>query len=177
MTILDKLISWSVFLILATPGSLQAQERSRFEIEKSCLQAVQGFYNKFVGKGPKYPSAVLSRELHRQLKEDNENKMDAEGHIVGLDFDPIAAGNDICTRYKVGRVWRRGDRYFVEVFCFWENKKEEDEKMVHELTLNRGRWLIMNIHYYHYEKGKPAEHSDLLSMLKVNQEERRKKPK
>lgn len=175
--VLSKLAGWSLFFILATPSLLQAQERSSQGIEKSCRQAVQGFYNQFVGKGPKYRGALISPDLKRQLKEDEENNMDASGYIVGLDFDPIAAGNDICTRYLADNVRRKGDRYFVEVYCFWGNKKAVDQKMVHEVMLNRGRWIIANIHYYSYEKGKPAQHSDLLSILKGLREERKKQSK
>ncbi len=100
--------------------------------------------------------------------------MDEEGYIVGLDFDPLAAGNDICSHYPVGKIRCKGERYFVEVYCLWRNKKAENKKMAHEVMFNHGRWMIMNIHYYNYEKGKLTGRSDLLGILKRLREERRK---
>jgi hypothetical protein len=177
MKILNRLVGGSLLLILAIPSSLQAQERSPQEAEKSCRQAVQGLYNRLVGKGPKYASAVISPELRRLLKEDAENKMDESGLIQGLDFDPIAGGQDICTRYVVGKIKPKGNRYLAEVYCLWDNKRDLNKRMVHEVMFNRGRWRNMNIHYYFYEKGKPPSHSDLSSMLKSDREERRKNSK
>ena len=176
MRVSNKIIGWSLCLIFATCGPLRAQERSPQDIEKSCRQAVQRFYNRFVGKGPKYPSAMLSRELRRQLKDDQDHKMDENGLIAGLDWDPIAQGNDICTRYETGKVTRKGDRYLVEVFCVWDNERDKGQKMRHEVMFSRGRWVIVNIHYYIYEKGKLTSDSDLLSILKKIREGRRKNP-
>jgi hypothetical protein len=177
MKILNRLVGGSLLLILVIPSSLQAQERSSQETEKSCRRAVQGLYNRIVGKGPKYPSAVITPELRRQLKDDEENMMDESGLIQGLDFNPIAGGQDICDRYQVGKIIPKGKRYLAEVYCLWGNKRDMDKKMVHEVMFNRGRWMIMNIHYYFYEKGKPPTHSDLLSMLKSGREGRRKNSK
>lgn len=167
MTKLNKLVGLSLFLILAT-GLLQAQEKSPQDIERSCRKSMQGFYNQLVGKGAKTPHAVLSRELRWLLKKDEENMMDESGSIQGLDFDPIAGGQDICTRYVVGKIKPKGKRYLAEVYCEWDNKRDLDKWMVHEVMVNRGRWTIMNIHYYFSHEGKPPSHFDLLSQLKSN---------
>jgi hypothetical protein len=109
------------------------------------------------------------------FKEDEEAQArDTSGYIVGLDFDPIAGGNDICTRYVVGKIRLRGAHHWVEVYCIWGSKREEKPHMVLEVVPARGRWVIVNFHYYHYEKGKPPEHSDLLSILKTLREDRQK---
>lgn len=172
MRISNKIVGWSLFLILVASGSLQAQEKNPQEAAASCRKAMQGFYNQVVGKGPKSPSAVLSPELRRQLKDDQDNKMDENGLIQGLDFDPIAGGNDVRERYEVGKVTSRGNRYLVEIYGVWGKKRETSQKMVHEVIHSRGRWVIMNIHYYSYENGKLTGRSNLLTMLKELREAR-----
>src|ERR1044072_5652165 len=102
--------------------------------------------------------------------------MDDNGYIVGLDWDPIAYGQDYFERYEAGKVTRKGNRYLVEITCRWDNKKSPN-KMRHEVMFNRGLWMIMNIHYYDYEQGTPPQHTDLLSILQEVRKERRKKSK
>jgi hypothetical protein len=176
MSISKKIVGWCLCLILATAGSIQAQEKNSQDMEKSCRRAMQGFYNGVVGKGRKYPSAVLSRELDRQIQDDDDHGQDENGLITGLDWSPIAGGNDICTRYEAGKVTRKGDRFLVEISCFW-GKEKANKLMKHEVMHSRGRWVIMNIHYYQYEKGKLTDYFDLLSTLKKSREDRRKNAK
>jgi hypothetical protein len=182
MNISLKLVGCCLLLMLVTTGSLQAQEKSPQDIQKSCRNFVQGFYDKFVqaqktDKPTHYPfDSALSPELRRQLKEDYAAQdADPSGDIVGLDFDPIAAGNESYDRYEVGEVSRKGERYWVEVYCLWGKKRDMDQKMVHEVMFSRGRWMIMNIHYYHYKNGKLLDHDDLLNILKELREKRQKK--
>jgi hypothetical protein len=177
MNISRKLAGWSLFFIFVASGSLRAQGRNLQETPESCRQSMQRFYNQLVGKGPKYPRAVLSPELRWLLKDDAHNKMDENGLIQGLDYDPIANGQDICERYVAGKVTRKGNRYLVEITCLWGNKKSADNSMRHEVRFSRGRWMIMNIHYSYYEKGKLTGHADLLSILKKSRADRLKNSK
>jgi hypothetical protein len=184
MNISKKLVGCCLLLILVTAGSLQAQEKSPQDMEKSCRAFLQGFYDKFVrAQKSNNPTSysyeqALGPELRRQLKADRDaQEKDTSGDIVGLDFDPIAAGNDVSDRYEVGTVTRKGDRFLVEVYNFWGKKRDASQKMVHEVMSSGGRWLIMNIHYYYYKKGKLSSQDDLLSMLKALREERRKNSK
>lgn len=177
MRISKTLVGCSLFLIFVASSSLQAQGSNLQDTPESCRKAMQGFYNKVDGKGPKSPSAVLSPELRWLLKDDEDNKMIADDLIQGLDYDPIANGQDTYDRYEPGKVTRKGNRYLVEINCFWGNKKAEKNKMVHEVMFNRGRWMIMNIHYSDYENGKLISRSNLLSTLKELREARQKKVK
>jgi hypothetical protein len=179
---LYKLAGCCLLLSLVTTGSLRAQENSPADPLKSCRDFLQGFYNKFVranssSKPTKFSyEPYLGPELRRRLKEDRDaQEKDTSGEIVGLDFDPIAAGNDIYTRYEVGEVTPKGERYWVEVYGYWEKKRDRDQKIIHEVMSVGGRWMIMNIRYYHYQNGKLVSQHDLLSTLKELREERRKK--
>lgn len=124
MKISQRRIGYCLLLMLITTGSLQAQEKSPEDIQKSCRNFVQAFYDKFVraqksSKPPNYASdPALHPELRRLLKEDREAQdRDTSGDLAGLDFDPIAAGNEVYDRYEAGEVKPKGDRYWVEVFC------------------------------------------------------------
>ena len=181
MNVSHKQVGCCLFVILIATGSLQAQEKSPQEIQKSCRDFVQGFYDKFVrsqktSKPTNYLlDQALSPELRRQLKEDREaQESDTSEEIVGLDFDPIAAGNEVYDRYEGGGVRHKGDRYWVDVYCLWGKKRDASQKMVHEVMLSRGRWMIMNIRYYQYKRGELSDQYDLLSTLKVLREGRRK---
>lgn len=177
MRISNKIVGWSLLLILVATGSIQGKGRSPQETPESCRNAMQRFYNAFIGKGPKTPRAVLSPELLWLLKDDEDNKMDKDGLIQGLDYDPIANGQDTCDRYIAGKVTRKGNRYLVEITCIWGGKKREDNLMSHEVKFNRGRWMIMNIHYSDYENGKLTHSSDLLSILRKSRADRLKNSK
>jgi hypothetical protein len=112
-----KSVGWSLFFFLATFGSLHAQETSPEEIQ-SCRTFVQGFYNWYVGKHSiddviKYKSNALSDELLRLLKYSMPKGND-EGFV--WDWDPFLATNDAGTRYSVGRITRKGDAFWVEVY-------------------------------------------------------------
>jgi hypothetical protein len=177
MSIAIRLVCISLFLVVAS-GTLRAQTHGSRDLEKSSREFVQRFYDRLVDasrEGPLTGAAVgfpIDPELDRLLTEDREAAKAFPGEIAGLDFDPFAGGTDVCARYEAGRVERRGDRYFVEVYCNWRgDKKEKRPHLAMELSHVDGQWTIMNMHYYSYEDGQPPR-TNLVSDLKVVREER-----
>jgi hypothetical protein len=147
--------------------------QSSQELQKASRQAVQGFYNHLLGKRPQYPRAVLSRELRRQLKKDEDAQArNTDGGIVGLDFDPFLATNgDPYEHYLAGKVTVKSDRYWVEVYGRPSREKSEKPVVVPELMFKDGRWIIVN---FHYGKSEYPVNENLLSLLKFLRADRQK---
>ena len=93
------------------------------------------------------------------------------GEIVGLDFDPVLAAQDIGERYEAGSPYRSGSGYRVPVYGVWNGKRNKRPDVVPELARVRGKWMFVNFHYAN-EKG--VLESDLLRVLKELREQRRK---
>ncbi len=150
--------------------------QSSQELQKASRQAVQGFYNHLLGKRPQYPRAVLSRELRRRLKEDEEAQArNTDGGIVGLDFDPFLSTNgDPYEHYLAGQVTVKSDRYWVEVYGRPSREKPEKPVVVPELLFKDGRWIIVN---FHYGKSEYPVNENLLSLLKFLRADRQKNSK
>jgi hypothetical protein len=149
------------------------ESQSPRELQKSCRNFVQGFYNWYVRKltkerpkGEAYdlkPEA-FDRELRRQLKAyDAANR---EG-IGLLDFDPIVTGQDFSRAgYQAGKVTRKNDRFLVEVYCLGGclGGGKSDLVVLPELIYKDGQWRFMNFHYNFPDGSK----GDLLSILKAD---------
>lgn len=184
MKISKRIVCWSLFFFLTTSCSLHAQVKSPRDIQRSCRTFVQGFYDWYVRRtlkaearhesggfdlAIKYRKYAFSRELFRLLKEDSDAQAkNAEGDIVGLDFDPFFNAQDFGERYVVGKITRKGDRFWVDVYGIWSGKKSEKPDVVPEVMFKRGRWLFVNFRY---------GNGDLLSTLKELREERQKRPR
>lgn len=160
-----------------------AQARTQRNLARSAQLFVQRFYDEVVTASNRNGSAAehssdfpLDPELERLLKLDEEESDAFPGEIAGLDFDPFAAGNDVAAKYDVGRVERRGDRYYVDVYHNWTGKKRE-ARPSHAIELSRrgGRWTIMNVHYYSEPNDPPARTFDLISTLHACRKERQER--
>ncbi|MGA2502201.1 MAG: hypothetical protein ABSH20_31040 [Tepidisphaeraceae bacterium] len=116
----------------------------------------------------KQRSSSFSPELLRALREDSAAQAKSPGEIVGLDFDPFLDSQDPEDRYEVGKVTRKGDSYWVEVFGVRSGKRMEPAAVLAELVRKNGHWTFVNFHY------PDPNGSDLLSTLKLLREDRQK---
>jgi len=113
-------------------------------------------------------SSAFGPELRQALKEDSAAQAKSPGEIVGLDFDPILNSQDPEDRYEVGKVTRKGDSYWVEVYGVRSGKRIEPPAVLAELVRKNGHWTFVNFHY-------PGPYgNDLLSILKLLREDRQK---
>jgi len=102
---------------------------------------------------------VLSPELIRLIKKDEDESKAAGGDIVNLDFDPFLNSQDAQGKYVVGRVVIARDRCRATLAA---------GHMDAELQKSGSIWLFVNFHYSYYsEDGKKKEfpNDDLLHIL------------
>ena len=183
MRIFKTVVSRSLFLVLAISSSLPAQEKSPGDVQKSCRDFVQEFYDWYAPKTQKlnagrtwdlalkYRRSAFSPKLVRRLIEDSEAQARVAGEIVGLDFDPFLNSQDPNERYVVGNIAEKGGSYWAEVHSLRSGQKSEKPVVVPELVLKNRRWLFVN---FHYGKSDQPEHENLLNVLK-NLRKRRQK--
>jgi hypothetical protein len=176
---------WILLLSLVTRLSLPSQAQDAREIQKSCRNFVQQFYDWYV-KRPEFPRALkyrrsaFSPELSRRLTEDNEAQAKTPGYIVGLDFDPFLNGQDPGEHYVVGRIKLTGEQT-----CWAEIHKGSSDKMskatyvAAELVSNVGRWHFVNFYYSlpNSDFSASVAHGGLLALLKDLRQDRRKAAK
>jgi len=186
MRISKTMVYWILFLLLALPCSPLAQEKSSQDIQKSCRDFVQKFYDWYVPKTQKlsaertwdlalkYRRSSFSAELVRRLSEDSDAQAKVAGEIVGLDFDPFLNSQDPDEHFVVGKVRTSGDSCRAEVHGVRSGKRSEEPDVVVELALKHGRWLFVN---FHYEKAENPARENLLSLLKSLRENRQREPR
>ena len=171
----SKATVWlSLFFIMATSSSL-AEVAGPPDIQKSCREFVQRFYDWYVPKALeesqvpsvdlalKYKRSAFSTELFQALNEDSAAQGKVAAEIVGLDFDPFLNSQEPRERYVVGNVTSKNDRYWVEVFSVSSGNKSAKPAVIPELTHKDGQWIFVN---FHYRDGHDSEDADLLSILK-----------
>ncbi len=150
------------------PFTLLAQSNEA-RVQESPRVFVKTFYDWYVPianqdhKGPssdaaiKQKSSMFSLELANALREDSAAQAKAQGEIVGLDSDPFLSTQDPESRYKVGKVIHKGDRWFVEVHGVRNGKPHLTPDVIAELQPRGKSWVFVNFQ----TPGKP----DLLSVL------------
>jgi hypothetical protein len=176
-TQIGRALLFLVALIAASSSRLHAQQRSARELESSCHDFVQGFYDWYVPKALqeksepawnlalRYKKSVFTQELFRRLSQDSEAQAKAKGEIVGIDFDPFLNSQDPSEHFTVQNVSRRGDRFWVEVRGIQAG--EMHERVTPELVLSKdGQWTFVN---FHYGSTKSSADEDLLTILKLPQ--------
>ena len=150
---------------------------------------VQNFYNWYLAKQKsamnrrnavagwelaiKEKPGNFSPDLLKALKEDLEASEKVLGEIVGLDFDPILNAQDIAGKCEAGKVTQVGDRYLVEVYGYWEGKKNPKPDVTPELALRDGLWVFTN---FHYGKSKFPVNENLISILRQLKKDRSQAP-
>jgi len=112
------------------------------------------------------PSA-FDASLARQLKEDSDAQAKVVGDIVGFDFDPFLAAQDLCERYEVVNVQPKADSYMVGVRGVGGCKKHDEVDVIAEVASRNGASSFVNFHY------PGIDNSDLLTILKRLRDDRR----
>jgi hypothetical protein len=178
--------SGMLFFLLAASCLPSSQTRQQVDLEHSCRDFVQKFYDWYVPKAldlnvPDAPGVALnsrnsdfSPELVKLLKEDSEAQAKHPNEIVGLDFDPFLSSRDPSDHFVARTITLKSGNYFVEVYGI--SSGERREKVVAELALKKGQWLFVNFHYSKSGQA-PAKNDDLLSCLKRLRENRRQHAK
>jgi len=151
-----------------------ADSRALTPEEPSCRVFVQNFYdmywNQFAnesgdpsasGKAYSYDDAlrrnppVLSEELIRLIKKDEDTSKAAGGDIVNLDFDPFLDSNGPVGKYLVKSA------SVVNGVCQAAIEGGHGIHEVAELKKSGSSWQFINFHYSHYsEDGKTREFPD-----------------
>jgi Protein of unknown function (DUF3828) len=154
----------AVLLFLAVPGVARSPKA-----HESPLKFVQDFYTWYasmISKDHQEPAftvalklkgSLFSAELARALSEDASAQEKAKGEIVGIDWDPFVNSQDPESRYVVGQIWQKGDRFFAEVHGVRAGKKHSEPDVTAELMKVKGHWVFVNFHSH--------DTGDLLSVL------------
>jgi len=166
-------------LVLALPYSTHAQAKSGQATLESLHGFVQNFYDWYVPNALsdsadsawnlalKVKGSVFSHQLARALREDSAAQAEAEGEIVGLDFDPFLNSQDPGEHYKVGRITQKDDSYWVDIHSVSSSGRVyEKPSVVAEVVRKNGQWHFVNFHY--------SSGNDLLGVLKELKESREK---
>jgi len=158
----------------------KAAAPSQAQAAKSFVQSFYTWYTPHANSNEHAPTDVyavqqkkssFSAELYKQLKEDSDAQAKVKDEIVGLDFDPFLNAQDVSTKYVVGNVVAKKDRYLVDVHSVSNGKKSAKPDVVPEVALTNGKWTFVN---FHYGKTEFPENENLLSVLKVLRESRAK---
>lgn len=158
MTI-SKAIKRMLFICPIFPALLIGQRAPRKNVNPSCREFVQGFYNWYVPmalRDSPLPSSaialkqkpqVFAHKLLRQLAEDFRAQEKADGDLVGIDFDPFLASQDPGERYVVESVTRDGANCRAEVYAVSSGKKSKDPDVMPDLRLENGHWVFVDFLY------------------------------
>ncbi|MBX9938313.1 MAG: hypothetical protein K2Y32_03640 [Candidatus Obscuribacterales bacterium] len=161
-------------------GNSKAQSHSLSKADESlCRQFVVDFYKWYAPKhtledAVKERGSQFSAKLYKALVKDIDAAGKSPDEIVGLDFDPILNGQDIADRYRVGKCRKKDGKYFVDVYSEWKDPsvpKSKGPDIVTELSMQNGRYVFDN---FHYGETKFKENENLLSILKVLENDRLK---
>src|SRR5262249_29796769 len=114
----------------------------------------------------------LGPKLSHDLTIDWDAQAKSKDGIVGLDFDPFINAQDVAERYVLGKVTPKKDSYWVEVWGYWNGKKNPKPDVEPEVMLTNGEWRFVNFHY----RDEHGHYNDLISTLKSLREERKTYP-
>jgi hypothetical protein len=168
---LGKLAAFVVLEVIFLSG-VRAQNRAVPELQKSCRNFAQSFYDWYAPRALKggAPEALRQKgtlfttELRQALKRDFDAQDRVNGEIVGIDFDPFLNSQDPDDRYQIGPATVKDNVCIADVYGVTEGKKRPKPDLIAELKFRDGRWLFTN---FHYGKG---ELSDLLATLRRDRE-------
>jgi Protein of unknown function (DUF3828) len=175
------LASCALALLFAVPALPTPQTAQDIEIEKSCRDFVQKFYDWYVPQALdlkvsnatdvalKTYAYVFTPELVKLLQEDSDAQAKHPGEIVGLDFDPFLSSRDPSEQFVARSIIRKGSSYLVEVNGISSSGRKE--KVIAEVVRKKDRWLFQNFHYPNFEKDNSKD-PDLITILKRLRETR-----
>jgi hypothetical protein len=164
-----------LLLFLASACSGAAHGVSPQDLEKVCRSFVQDFYDWYVPRALdasagrawelalNHKGQMFSPELFRQLKEDSDAQKVADGDIVGLDGDPFLNCQDCGDGYVAGKITRKGDRCWVEVYRIRSGTKSDTPVVVAELMEQDEQSRFVDFHYGHSTR---PEFESLVSQLR-----------
>lgn len=104
------------------------------------------------------PDSALTAALALALSADHEAALASPGEIVGLDFDPFLAAQDLCDAYRVGRVVAQTTGFRAEVYGDCGRNDGQVPDVVAEVVLVNGTYRIANVRY-------PTWDMDLMTLL------------
>lgn len=181
---------YSLLILILSASSLMAQSPTPTASSDACKRFVQQFYDWYLAKDNAMMNSnnqesvfeVTLREkrssfssgLMKALEEDLAASKKSPDEIVGLDFDPFLNAQDTPERYVVGAVRTKDDHYLVEVFGFWNGRKNSKPDLIPELALENGKWIFTN---FHYEKSDIPANENLVSVLQQLKKDREKTTK
>ncbi len=160
----------AAIFLLALPVHSQVAK-----VQDSPREFVQNFYNWYVTIAQKSNASDLaikrkgsffSPELSQALLEDSAAQAKVSELIVGIDWDPFLNSQDPEDHYLIGKVTKKGDRFFVCVHGVRSGQKRTEPDVIAELMKKDNSWLFVNFH----NPGK----GDLLSSLKNLRKARQK---
>lgn len=164
-------------------GQLHAKPQAERGIEtiKSLKNYVQEFYDWYVpkaletGSRPSWKLAVEKRSstfephLVEAIQGDLEAQSKSHGVVVGLDFDPFLNSQDPSELYMVGKVFKKGKSYWIDVHEVHAGTIEKKPGIVVEAIQQNDHWVFVD---FHYEGNK-----SLLKLLKRLRDNRQKASK
>jgi hypothetical protein len=184
MRVFTMAVRSAVLLLLAMSFVVHLQADRLQGIRQGAQEFVREFYNWYTPKalqdnpGPallfvalKYRSSSFAPGLLQQISDSRARA--AREREPFLDFDPILNSQDPGERYEVGNATRKGDRYWVEVFCVCAGKKRVKPDVVAELVSRNGRWLFAN---FHYPNSEDPDSENLLAILRYHRRDRQEHP-
>ena len=72
---------------------------------------------------------------------------EAEGEIVGLDFDPFLSNQDPGGDYEAGEVTKRGTSYCIAIYSLSSGNLGKNPVLVVEVVQRNGHWQFANFYY------------------------------
>lgn len=151
---------------------------------EACRKFVQDFYNWYIPPGHKdndvkdMDKALLKRKnafsepLYKALKADSDAASKVKDEIVGLDFDPFLNAQDFADKYVAKEVKPKGPSYLAAIHSVNGGKVSAKPDLEAELQPSKkGGFVFVN---FHYGKSSIPENANLLSILKVLANDRKK---
>lgn len=111
---------------------------------------------------------LLNHELLTLLKDDSAAQANAD-EIVGLDFEPFFNSQDPSPKFIVQHVVINSGH--CRAFVRGVEQGVERERVEPELIQRSGKWIFVN---FHYPDSKYPVDENLISILKMNRDERNK---
>ena len=157
---------WCVAFVVSS-GCATAQAPARAD-QDSCRRFVQAFYDWYgpltrkETSAPTWERALREKrddftpELWQALENDARAQAQAQGDIVGIDFDPFLGSQDPAAHYRVRQVTVQGGKCSAGI-----------TNAVVELIYSSGRWRFTDFRY-------PELKTDLTAVLAQTADDRRK---
>ena len=136
--------------------------------QDSCRRFVQAFYDWYAPltqketNAPTWERALREKRdaftpaLWQALENDARAQAQAQGDIVGIDFDPFLGSQDPAAHYRIRKVTVQGGKCSAGI-----------ANAVAELIYTNGHWRFTNVRY-------PELKTDLTTVLAQTADERRK---